>query len=528
MRRERTERTSTRRLREQPRLLGAVLGVILTLVPAGALAFQLFLGGSLDRAGEATDNARLALAARNEASEAAVAIWALRATGLDTYAASFQDRVDGTAESIPRIQGPEADPLLRDLSDYRAAGSDVIAAVSAGDAALAADLHERLDSAHDKLVGDLNRVIDASSREIEEALQDGSAYTAYLALGIAVGMLLAAVVVFAIVGVAVRSTAKAVEQETARAEAEARSGESEQALELERQARERLEEAERLQREFVGIVSHEFRTPLTSITGFISVLRERWGLLSETERDEFLAIVDRQSKRLSRLVEDLLLAGKIQEQRVGVVLERIDVRELLRETIEEEQPKAGRRKLSAVVEPGAEYIVSDELRLRQILVNLVDNSIKYSPEGSPITLRCSRDERDIILTCEDEGAGIPRDKAEHLLDKFTQGDASETRRVGGVGLGLYIVRNLASAIGGRIQLAERGTGLRLEVRLPQRRKTDAIVAAGGPLFEETEPGDGAGELLERWTVEIAPEPAADAGHGRAPDQATEPSETPSL
>jgi signal transduction histidine kinase len=494
---EERERANTRRLREQPRRLGAVLGIILTLIPAVALGFQLVQKDSLDEIDSAASNASRAMAARQAAAGAAIALWAYRATELDAYASAFQERLDSAADSIPFIDGVAADGLLGDLSAYRKAGGTVISEISQGDDV--SDEHEALDEAYDTLVNHLTAVIDASVNRTDAALGRSSNFTSFLVFAIAGGVVLAAVLVFGIVGTAVRSTTRIGQEEAARREAEARQGESESALELERQARERLEEAERLQREFVGIVSHEFRTPLTSITGFISVLKERWDVLSPAEREEFLGIVDRQSKRLSRLVEDLLLAGKIQEQRVGVVLERIDVRQLLRETIEEEQPKAGSRKLAATVEPGAEYIVSDELRLRQILVNLLDNSIKYSPEGSPITLRCTRDERDIILSCEDEGPGIPKDKAEHLLEKFTQGDASETRRVGGVGLGLYIVRNLASAIGGEIALAERGKGMYLEVRLPQRRKTDAIVAAGGPLFDETEPGDGTDEMLQRWT-----------------------------
>jgi signal transduction histidine kinase len=492
-------------LRQQPKRVGALLVLLLTILPAGVLSFQVFMSNRLDDIRQASENTRLAVEARSSVEEAAVAIWAFRATGLEPYERAFQLHLDDAAGRLPKIDHPDAAQLLESLSDYRTAGVEVISLVRSSNEEAATALHESLDGAYDQVVTNLSQFIERQRLEADVANQRGTTWTAVLSLSVSVGILLAAFLVFAIVGAAVRSTARAGEEEAARREAEARSDESQNALELERKARERLEHAERLQREFVGIVSHEFRTPLTSITGFISVLRQRWDVLSDKERAEFLDIVDRQSKRLSRLVEDLLLAGKIQEQRVGVVMERIDVRQLLRETIEEEQPKAPTRKLSASVETGAEYLVSDELRLRQILVNLVDNSIKYSPEDTPIALRCSREGRDILLWCEDQGPGIPKDKADHLLEKFTQGDASETRRVGGVGLGLYIVRNLASAIGGQIQLASRGDGLFLQVRLPQRRKSDQIVAAGGPLFEETEPGDGARELIDQWFSQHLPE-----------------------
>jgi signal transduction histidine kinase len=249
--------------------------------------------------------------------------------------------------------------------------------------------------------------------------------------------------------------------------------------ELARQARQRLDEAERRQRDFIAAVSHEFRSPLTSITGFISVLRERWTDLTADERDEFLEIVDRQSRRLSRLVEDLLLAGKIQEHRVGVVFDRIDLEKMFRETIEEEQLRAApEHRLAFAVGAGAERVVSDELRLRQILINLLDNSIKYSPRNTTITLRCRREGTRVVLTCEDEGPGIPRDRAEYLMEKFTQGDSSLTRPAGGVGLGLYIVRNLASTIGATIDLADRGPGLAIEVRLPVRRPRGVVGPSG--------------------------------------------------
>jgi signal transduction histidine kinase len=500
----RSQRIWVGRLREQPRRLGALLGAILVLVPGAALAFQLSLNDGLDRVRSSGDEAGLAVDARTEAAGAAVALWAYRATRLDAYARTFQERLDAVAEAIPRIEARGAGSLLADLRDYRAAGGEVILAVREGRDPAA--LHESVDTAYERLVSSLNGAIEAARRRAETVTDGIASHGALLSFGIAGAMVLAAVIVFAIVGLAVRSTARAGKEEVARRSAEARHDESESALELERRAREQLEETERLQREFVGIVSHEFRTPLTSISGFTSVLRQRWDIVTPEERAEFLDIVDRQAKRLSRLVEDLLLAGKIQEQRVGVVLERVDVRQLFRETVEEEQPKAEGREITAVVEPGAEYLVSDELRLRQVLVNLLDNSIKYSPAGSPITLRCRRVGPDVALTCEDEGPGIPREKAEHLMQRFTQGDTPDTRRAGGVGLGLYIVRNLVSVIGGHVEPVDRGDGVILEVRLPQRRKTDAIVAAGGPLLEEREPGDGTDEALERWTLVAAPGP----------------------
>src|SRR5437868_6756902 len=159
----------------------------------------------------------------------------------------------------------------------------------------------------------------------------------------------------------------------------------------------------------------------------------------------------------NRLGEDLLMASRLENGPATAVRAPESPETLLRRVAEEVMPQAGRRELSVV--PGNELpsVLTDGERVHQILLNLVVNAIKYSPDGSTITLRASSGEKGIVLSVEDEGFGIPPELHEKIFNRLYQVDQSSTRAAGGVGLGLYISERLAETLGGRLWL-ERSDG----------------------------------------------------------------------
>jgi len=218
-----------------------------------------------------------------------------------------------------------------------------------------------------------------------------------------------------------------------------------------------LAETNRVKDDLIASTSHELRTPLTSIQGFVKTLLRTDVEFSPEEQRSFLETVSRQSDRLNRLVEDLLMASRLENGPATAVRAPESPETLLRRVAEEVMPQAGRRELSVV--PGNELpsVLTDGERVHQILLNLVVNAIKYSPDGSTITLRASSGEKGIVLSVEDEGFGIPPELHEKIFDRLYQVDQSSTRAAGGVGLGLYISERLAETLGGRLWL-ERSDG----------------------------------------------------------------------
>jgi len=206
---------------------------------------------------------------------------------------------------------------------------------------------------------------------------------------------------------------------------------------------------------FLAVLSHELRTPLTVISGFVDTLAGRWSDLDETQRHELVDRLPQQSRRLTRVVERLLLAAKMQSGSlpppdratvaVGPCLERV---------VDDFAPMAPLHEFRVDVEPGLSAR-ADARALDQILDQLVDNAVKYSPSGGAVRLGAVRHRGRIEVFVEDDGIGLPSD-AGHIFDAFVQGESVEGRvhAEGGVGVGLYIVRALAEQLGGTVR-AER-------------------------------------------------------------------------
>jgi signal transduction histidine kinase/DNA-binding response OmpR family regulator len=227
-------------------------------------------------------------------------------------------------------------------------------------------------------------------------------------------------------------------------------------------------EAEAAKSEFVSLVSHELRTPLTSVKTSLSLLlRGAAGTVSEAARD-LLEIALRNLDRLIRLVDDLLDLSRVESGRVEMNLSTIPLAETARRSVGAVAGFAQERAVEIVWADSDQdtLVVADSDRLEQVIVNLVSNAIKFSPEGGRVELRWWIQADQAVLEISDEGPGIPADQLERIFDKFRQLEQTPTRRYGGAGLGLSISRTIVDQMGGHLWAeSDEGYGARFFVRL---------------------------------------------------------------
>jgi signal transduction histidine kinase len=211
----------------------------------------------------------------------------------------------------------------------------------------------------------------------------------------------------------------------------------------------RLRELDQLKDEFMAVVSHELRTPLASVYGAAMTLQRRE--LDDEARDAMLSIIYRESARLAQLVDQVLWASRLESGRADTTIENLDATELARDVIIAAQahlPPGVSLELSSA--GPARLVAADGEKLEHVLVNLVDNAVKYSPDGGRIEVRLEPADGHLRVTVQDEGLGIPASEQAGIFDKFKRLDPNQTRGVGGTGLGLYICRELVQQMGGRI------------------------------------------------------------------------------
>jgi len=225
-------------------------------------------------------------------------------------------------------------------------------------------------------------------------------------------------------------------------------------------ALEQEKELSRLKDDFVAVVSHELRTPLTSIQGYIKTLVQLDGQIEEEQRRSFLEAADRQSERLRRLIEQLLVVARLESHAEPLTLSVISVTQVARQVVDELRPRTQGHVFDLRFEQGLALVETDESKVHQILSNLVENALKYSPPDTRVTVLGENRDDGVLVSVKDEGQGIPEEAKDRVFDRFYQVDSSATRSVGGTGLGLYICRKMAESIGGRLWLErsdERGT-----------------------------------------------------------------------
>jgi two-component system phosphate regulon sensor histidine kinase PhoR len=226
----------------------------------------------------------------------------------------------------------------------------------------------------------------------------------------------------------------------------------------------RVERTESMRRTFVADVSHELRTPIASIAAAAETLAD--GEPDEPERDDLVALIVRQSERMRELLSDLMDLSQIESGGVELEREEVVLADLLRELAGDLAGPAVQRKITLRIvaeDPGS--IIGDRRRIGQILRNLLDNAIKFSPEGGTVTLRAAREGTAPVLEVSDEGPGIPRAEQERIFQRFYQLDRSRSKTRPGTGLGLAIVKHLAQLHGAVVEVdSEPGRGSTFRVR----------------------------------------------------------------
>jgi signal transduction histidine kinase len=235
---------------------------------------------------------------------------------------------------------------------------------------------------------------------------------------------------------------------------------------------ERLRELDKMKDQFVSTVSHELRTPLTSMVGYLEILLEgEAGELSEDQR-RFLEIVNRSCDRLNRVIDDILVVARIDANRLSYEMQDVDLRMLTEEAVESSRMAAVRTgvdlRLSAPDEPVPAW--ADQTRLNQMLDNLLSNAIKFTPDGGSVSVTLARQRDVAVLQVSDTGIGVPEEEVGRLFDRFFR--ASTGLTISGTGLGLPIVKSIAEAHGGTIDVeSEVGVGTTFTVELPLQSRS---------------------------------------------------------
>jgi PAS domain S-box-containing protein len=226
---------------------------------------------------------------------------------------------------------------------------------------------------------------------------------------------------------------------------------------------------EKTRSDFVATASHELRTPLAAVYGAVRTLRRDDVQLSDVDQAQFLEMIESEATRLARIVDQILLAGQLDADAVELELTECDPAEVAAGVIESAEthlPPSISLSLDADEPP---QIACDANKLRQVLVNLVDNAVKYSPGGGEVVLRVRSDNGSCRIDVLDEGLGIPAAEQARIFEKFYRLDPQQTQGVGGSGLGLYICRELVERMDGRLTVeSEPGRGSRFSVLLPTR------------------------------------------------------------
>ncbi|MEP6474988.1 MAG: ATP-binding protein, partial [Gemmatimonadota bacterium] len=205
---------------------------------------------------------------------------------------------------------------------------------------------------------------------------------------------------------------------------------------------------ETMRRDFVANVSHELKTPLTSIAGYAETLVGDTPDPATTRK--FLEVILGNARRMHRLVDDLLDLSRIESGGWVPEPEAVDLPDTAAEVFESfaERARAAGVTLAVEVTPGATTLTADPQSIRQIITNLVDNALRYTPPGGRVTVAAHRDGHDLVLEVSDTGSGIPAEHLPRLFERFYRVDPSRSRAEGGTGLGLAIVKHLVEAHGG--------------------------------------------------------------------------------
>lgn len=248
-----------------------------------------------------------------------------------------------------------------------------------------------------------------------------------------------------------------------------------EALERQRAAMEQLERVNRAKSEFVSIVSHEFRTPLTGIQGFSEMLRDED--LPVAEMKEYAADINKDAQRLTRMITEMLDLDRMEAGRMELHREPTDLNAIIRESADRLRPSAPSHPITLALEPSMPALWGDRDRLTQVIGNLLSNAVKYSPTGGAIAVGSSLEGASVHVTVADQGMGIPADMLESIWERYSRVDSDTTRGIQGTGLGLPIVRQIVQLHGGRVWADSMpGRGSVFHVLLPLAASSQEVEA----------------------------------------------------
>jgi two-component system sensor histidine kinase BarA len=243
------------------------------------------------------------------------------------------------------------------------------------------------------------------------------------------------------------------------------------------EAFDRLRELDRLKSNFLGVVSHELRTPLTSIIGYSEMLVEGIAGPLVGDQQKFVQTINDKGQQLLQLIMSLLDLSKLESGTISMKKGTVVIEQLLGDVAATLAPKARKRSIdiAVAVDPGLPEVQGDPDRLRQVFVNLVDNAVKFSPDGGTVTVAARRKTGAVEVRVVDRGPGIPAAERARIFRKFYRGDFARDQP-GSTGLGLFIAEGLVRAMGGRIWVdSEEGEGSSFTFELPLAVKQSEVV-----------------------------------------------------
>jgi two-component system, sensor histidine kinase and response regulator len=238
---------------------------------------------------------------------------------------------------------------------------------------------------------------------------------------------------------------------------------------------ERLRELDGMKDEFIGLVSHELRTPLTSIIGYVKLLRD--DRTSEANADQYAEVIQRNSQRLLRLVEDLLFLSQTHSGTMHVELRDADLAEIAEAAVEEMRPEAERKHIALVFSPACTpHLPVDATRIAQLLGNLISNAVKFTPNDGKVEVKVGTDGDKAVLEVADTGVGIPAEDRDRVFDRFFRSAIATKQVIPGTGLGLPIAKNIVAAHHGTITVdSDEGRGSTFRILLPLEQVPEADV-----------------------------------------------------
>jgi len=232
---------------------------------------------------------------------------------------------------------------------------------------------------------------------------------------------------------------------------------------------EELQQSDKIKTEFLSTISHELRTPLTSIVGYLEMMQDGYGGDLSPQHVSMLDVMDRNSRRLLSLIEDLLVLSRIESGTFKLARASVDIEFIVAGAVQALSPLVAAKKLCLDVDiaPDAGDVTGDAGQLERVVLNLVSNAIKFTKPGGRIKVTAARRSDRVVITVTDDGIGIPKDEQQKLFTRFFRSSSAGENAIQGTGLGLTIVKSIVEGHGGTVSLeSDEDKGTSVTVSLP--------------------------------------------------------------